>query len=439
MAGDDPHANREISRGPHEPVEAAAAVWRAQHALAGCTGAASSAEQASLAAEVAAAQAAIGGRVFRVPTASLELLRREIETLARRADRLGMAPIALRELGNSGPYAFVALAGRAPVLAGWHLAAIVDHRGRSRALRAVSEHGEQLDAEAYRTARCEHCGLRRRRAETFIVVHVGSGRQRQVGSGCLRDFLGGHDSERACRQAEYLAQARGALAGAERQHVDHDRADEPRLEPFAAAVAHVVRRHGWVSYAQARRDGRRASADAALASDIAPNEGDRALAAGALRWARTLLPTKTAPTRFERAAAAITDGTTLDHRQRGIVAAVIGVYRRQRARSRHLGQPGAPLEITVLVERAREQPSRRHGVVRRNELLDVDVNRLAWWQTRGDPLPVGTLVTLRGRVARHTHFGTAAVTVLTRCRRCEPRAATTASIAGEALAAQPST
>jgi hypothetical protein len=435
MAGDDPHGSREISRGPHHPVEVAAAVWRAQHALAARTGAASSAEQASL----AAAQAAIGGRVFRVPAPALESLRREIDALARRADRLGTAPIALRELGNSGPYAFVALAGRAPVLAGWHLAAIIDHRGRSPALRAVSEHGEQLAAEAYRMARCEHCGMRRRRAETFIVVHVGSGRRRQVGSGCLRDFLGGHDPERACRQAEYLARARGALAGAERQHVDHDRAEEPRLEPFGAAVAHVVRRHGWVSYAQARRDGRRASADAALASDVVPDEGDRALAAGALRWARTLLPTKTAPTRFERAAAVITDGMTLDHRQRGIVAAIIGVYRRQRARSRHLGQPGAPLEVTVLVERTREQPSRRHGVIRRYEMLDVSANRLAWWQTRGDPLPVGTLVTLRGRVARHTHSGGAAVTVLTHCRRCEAPAATTASTAGEALAAQPST
>ena len=74
---------------------------------------------------------------------------------------------------------------------------------------------QRLDPEAFGTAWCEHCGLRRRRKATFVVVHVDSGELRQVGSGCLRDFLGGHDPDRACRQAEYLALARGELKAAE--------------------------------------------------------------------------------------------------------------------------------------------------------------------------------------------------------------------------------
>jgi hypothetical protein len=278
-------------------------------------------------------------------------------------------------------------------------------------------------------ARCEHCGLRRHRTETFIVVHADSGEARQVGSGCLRDFLGGHDPDRACRYAEYLALARTTIADAERAAAPArpvpsrgpEPSSPPELEPFAAYAAQAVRRDGWVSREQARSSGRTATADAALRAlehGQPLDPADRALADGALRWARTLLAGTPRPTRFERAAAAVASRAgTLDHRDRGLVAALVGVYRRQRARSRHVGRPGGWLELAVLVERVTEQPSARHGVVRRCELLDADGNRLAWWQTQGPPLQAGEIVALRARVQRHTHFGTTAITVLSHCRR----------------------
>ena len=200
------------------PVE----LWHAQRAL--DTASAERGQSAGpdggpgvLAEWVSEAQAALGGRVFRVPSETLGPLRRRIEALDRRAAKLGTAPIRLRDTGerDRAGHAFVVLQGTAPVLAGWALAAIVEHRDGAANVRAVSELGARLDPEAFRTAWCEHCGLRRRRNATFVVVHVDSGELRQVGSGCLRDFLGGHDPERACRQAEYLALARDELKSAE--------------------------------------------------------------------------------------------------------------------------------------------------------------------------------------------------------------------------------
>ncbi len=70
----------------------------------------------------------------------------------------------------------------------------------------------------------------------------------------------------------------------------------------------------------------------------------------------------------------------------------------------------------MLVERVVERPSRRYGTVRRHDLIDVDGNRLAWWQTSGAPLPHGRAVRMRGRVERHTRFGRTGVTVLAYCR-----------------------
>jgi hypothetical protein len=239
---------------------------------------------------------------------------------------------------------------------------------------------------------------------------------RQVGSGCLRDFLGGHDPERACRQAEYLALARDELKGAENM----TRPPEPTLESFAAHAAHVVRAQGFISRERARQTSEPASADLALRSlqemPDAPDLSDRAVASGALRWGQALPTLKDELSQFETDALAVIESRRVNtRRERGLMCALIAAYRQRRARSRHLAQPGQRLETTVLVERVLPVPSERYGTVHRCELIDADVNRLAWWHTRGAPLRSGAVVSLEGMVERHTRFGAAAVTVLSHC------------------------
>ena len=357
--------------------------------------------------------------MYRVPPAALEGLRRRIAALDLRAGRLGGEPIGVHDTGRRDDQgnALVVLHGRAPVLAGWSLAAIIEHHESGCAVRAVSDAGERLAPERFARPWCEHCRLRRRRRTTFAVVHGASGETRQVGSGCLREFLGGVDPERACRQAERLALARDQLARAE-----HATPPAVPLAEFAAHAAHVVRAHGWVSRNRARSAGRPASADQALRSlhitPGAPGAADRELADSALRWARALLAAKRDPSPFEREATAVaTAGRSLGRREQGLVCALIAAYRQRRARSRHLAHPGADVRVTVLVERVRAQDSPAHGTVRRCELTDADANRLVWWQTQGPPLRPGETVALAARVQRHTRFGDSAVTVLSHCRR----------------------
>ena len=363
------------------------------------------------------------GRAFRVAPDALEQLQRRIQALGARARRIGMEPVRLIDTGerDASGRALVVLSGRAPVLAGWTLAAIVDHRDGRATVRPVGEQRDTLAPGAFAAAICEHCGLRRRRTRTYVVVHTASGEVRQVGSGCLRAFLGGPDPERACRQAEHLAAARAELDRAGTLAIAPDRA-VVSVQEFAAHAARVVRVHGFTSQAQARHTSRPASADVALQSlrdtPDAPENADQALADGALGWARTLLAERPDLSPFERdAVAAVNGGSIQARRDRGLVCALIAVYRQRRARSRHLAHPGARIEVTVLVGRVVIQRSERHGTVRRCELIDADANRLVWWQTGGAPLHRGEVVTLTGRVQRHTRFGSSAVTVLSHCRR----------------------
>jgi hypothetical protein len=368
------------------------------------------------------------GRTFRVLEDNVPALTLRIERLARRSERLGTSALVLRDTGRrDGQHALVMLEGEPPTLAGWTLVAIVDHREGAPTIRVVCAAAPPLDLTRFGEARCDHCHLRRRRVETFVLWHPASGRLRQVGSGCMRDFLGGHDPERLCRQAEYVLLANRVLnAAAAPSPAIVQRAKEVSLERFVAHAAMVVRAHGWVSREQARRSAQSASGDAALDSlevrQEAPRAADLALAGGALRWARELLAAKPRLSQFERDAVAVAStGTVVTSRERGLVCALIAVYRRRRLRSRHLRQIGEWLDAIVLVERIVEQPSARHGSVYRHDLVDVNVHRLVWWQIRGTPLPIGQAIHLRGRVERHIHFGRAAITVLTRCRPLDRR------------------
>jgi len=361
------------------------------------------------------------GRCFWVLERNLPELERRIAILARRAQRLGTGPIAVRHTGERrGGLARVALEGEPPVLAGWTLIAVIDHREPAPRLRLVSPIASALDPCRFSEARCDHCGLRRRRTATFVVWHAATSRVRQVGSRCLPDFLDGHDPQRLCRQAECLVLAEQTLRDAAASSSDTAPV-EIALEQFAAHAAHVLRTDGWISRGRARETGRTATAEAALLSlqrhPHAPDAADRALAGGALRWARELLAAQPHLSPFEREAVITARRATIaTARDGGLLCALIAAYRSRRARSRHLSEPDAWLEAVVVVERVLSKPSNRHGAVHRHDLLDVDGNRLVWWQTNGPPLPREQAIHLRGIVKRHTRFGARAVTVLSRCR-----------------------
>src|SRR4051794_34790066 len=163
----------------------------------------------------ARAQLVSGGTRFRVPRHNVPELQMRIGRLARRAERLGTAPLALRECGDAGGEdTLVVLEGEPPTLAGWTLAAVVDHRGGEARLRVVSSAAPALDPRRFCEPRCDHWRLWRWRASTFVVWHAATGRLRHVGTGCLRDFLGGHDPQRLCRQVEYVQMARESIAAA---------------------------------------------------------------------------------------------------------------------------------------------------------------------------------------------------------------------------------
>ena len=376
-----------------------------------------------------AADAALA-RTFRVRTENLQALRERIERINRRARRLGTGPVLLVDTGRrQAGRAVVILQGDTPRAQGWRIAAVVRHRGADAELRRVpGAPALPLSRISWRVASCDHCQVARNRKETFLLLHEGDWTVRQVGSSCLRDFLGGHDPERLCRQAEYLL-----IAGAELSGAADGAGVEPgatlELEAFLAHAARVVRRASWTSRAAAT-DRVPSSAEQAEASleERAPLEpADRRLARGTLAWARELLPLKQSPSGFERDLVAVVRESWITRRERGLICAAVMIRRRElacaRLRSRHQGCVGDDLEVVGLVEHVFARPSSRWGHVHHAVLRDLDGNRYRCWSSRPLPIEEHRAYRVAGRVTAHDEYRGQLETVLTRCRTAPARAA----------------
>jgi hypothetical protein len=170
-----------------------------------------------------------------IPENRLGLLRAGVEKLNKRADKLGMEPVVLvvgeprlivyqellpaeyqeagripRTVTRERWVADVSFRGTAPVIAGFAFVAKLDHQeGGNLVLRAP---GIETDLSGWRQcgSRCQHCGLERRRAETFLLQHE-SGALLQVGRQCLKSYTGSDDVARAVKLFKLWAEFMGSM------------------------------------------------------------------------------------------------------------------------------------------------------------------------------------------------------------------------------------
>jgi hypothetical protein len=262
-----------------------------------------------------------GPREYRIPEARWADLEAKFEKLARRARKLGVGEVGFkierveraqqirkhdndplaearyREIGESdaipegwflvgwNSYRIVSVSGDRPKLNGWKFVGTLqnlrDEAGQSlMILRNVP--GEVIPAK-YRAAEqwCDQCKTRRYRIDTYVVVHE-DGRSAQVGSDCLKDFLGHQSPEAVARFCEYLMEL-DALLGSEEGGGSGGRGEGALYVPYVLALAAArVRVKGWMSRSKAREiNGEAESYNREVEDNLVARENGEALADGA--------------------------------------------------------------------------------------------------------------------------------------------------------------
>jgi hypothetical protein len=181
------------------------------------------------------AQAEIGGVVMCIETeANLPKAIKRMESLSKRAVKLGLDPITLKVTDETvilnyaydydGTYThdadflhtYCILSGGTPKVEGFHFLASIEHTPAGNLVKKVPvlsaqmrglvasgpedkarEALEAIDVTKYRTVdpTCDHCGLIRSRKDTYLVYNDATGEIKQVGRTCLRDYTGADNPE----------------------------------------------------------------------------------------------------------------------------------------------------------------------------------------------------------------------------------------------------
>jgi hypothetical protein len=400
-------------------------------------------------------------RVYRIPAVNVEQFEARIRRLAAKAERLGCGPIrweavaseevAVVRLPDQTTPAEVALAdltadvvpdevrvyrhvtviGDQPKLNGWRFLGTLQRSSDEDVgtiLRTVP--GETIPGEYRRRGlQCDHCRADRYRVDTYIVAHD-DGRTAQVGSACLRDFVGHNSPAAVARYAEFLILAGGLAEEAEvAEPIGVAARQDPNgpylpLRSYLATVRALIRQQGWVSRSTAREQGREgaATADIALALMLDPMLRPRLRALNvtpddieavdaALDWIVELRE-RTDLTGYLWNLSVATAQTCLPRRSAAIAASLLAAHHRALARegnaraadTRHFGTIGVRdvFDLTVVNVGCYDSDFGLLHIVR---FVD-DRGNAAIWKTHTSPeeidLRIGRRYTVRATVKKHT-------------------------------------
>lgn len=440
-----------------------------------------------LARELRIAEQGLGGRVFRIPGDLLDDFNKRIDKAARNANKNGTMPPLMRvchrgeedfTMGGgvsvARDMAYVALAfGDTSAGDGWQFVGHIAHNHRVKGAPADQTNHlrrlpgqEHLDLHAYEDAdaTCEHCNVRRNRADTFLVQGP-DGTVRQVGRSCLGTYTGCATPEQAARNAELVLGVVEDAAKADRRASGWGHKADPnpastggwapgepdltdprtvgKFDPaqYLAFARRSVRQDGWIS----NKDANQAAAEdrdvtatsehaidglaAALSGEPAaamPDASDHEYAAEALTWARDHLAAKESHrmTDFQASLNYVLKQERVEYRHLKKLAVVCSMYDRELANrakvaanpSKHIGTVGQmhETEVTVLNLVERQTASGFDRTI--YTLRDADGNNVTWFASGTPKMAVGETHKLRGKVKDHDDFNGALRTVMERCR-----------------------
>jgi hypothetical protein len=280
-----------------------------------------------------------------VPAPVLTVVREETVPVRRRKqvwlDRVAEWEQTTEDLAEGFQHWFVVdVQGEAPRLpGGWRLGATIQHTEVGNAVRVAQD--VEFDAARYRDVvpQCDQCQTVRNRRDTYVVVNE-TGDTRQVGSDCLRDFLG-HDNPEAL--VKYAAEMLDLLSSMdeEREYVGGAMRDRENIHlwEYLAEVVASIDALGWMPKSRAGI-GDNPTASIALGNLFArdedranprPTEEQETEALATIDWVRARWDDTDVHdlNDYENNLRVATARDWIEDRETGLAASVIAYYRRE--------------------------------------------------------------------------------------------------------------
>lgn len=253
--------------------------------------------------------------VFSIPEHRMDEFATKIKKLNKKAKKIGLPEIKCNTVGehdnlySTHPVTGVELLtpllihffdisidGIEPKYADWSFLARIDHEPMNiNIINSIP--GVELN-ERYRSMGnvCEHCRINRYRKASYVVRHV-EGEEKQVGSTCIKDFLGHGSPENIAAYCESIFSFMKEIREDDYFFGGHIE-ERHNIKNLLAVTSAVIRNHGWTSSTKAYDTGETSTAQLIrayygrsdnketreLRETCAPTADDNALAENSITW-----------------------------------------------------------------------------------------------------------------------------------------------------------
>lgn len=316
--------------------------------------------------------------------------------------------------------------GTAPKLAGWTFLASLSWEDGPLITRSAPGFTGRVDEATVTEGQCDHCNTNRDRKDTYLLENE-AGTRVQVGSSCVKDFLG-QDFSPSWANGNGISDL-----DEEFRHITGT-PTAPALEVLATAAC-IAGERGWVSRAKADETGQTPSgdtlksclfpvgkADEQAAAFFTPKPEHREQAAKVLAWCLALEPGDSEYlANLKRAATA--EWVTI--RTCAILGSAVAAWHRENGEARvakldltgskFIGAEKDKLVLQVTLDKWIPIDG-YYGTTHLYIFHTDDLNVVKWFSSRDADLDPGTRYELKGTVKGHEVRDDVNETVLTRCK-----------------------
>ena len=193
---------------------------------------------------------------FLIPTANMAKLEEKFAKLARKCEKRNWPSVSFKVIEHvvthhKSPfgirfekhYELVEVSSEVPRIEGYEFLGALDHVSIKGAVMMRSVPGVEMP-EVYRNSdnRCDHCGAKRNRSNTFVMRNISDGTTLRVGSSCVKDFIG-YDPKRIASYLTFIPELFEDMNEFSGERFD----PEYSLTDVLAITAHMITLFGWVS------------------------------------------------------------------------------------------------------------------------------------------------------------------------------------------------
>jgi hypothetical protein len=402
----------------------------------------------------------------------VENVRNKVNKLVRRSKKLDSSPVTIEtsetptarlQIGSTKPFRgkpspvfadfhTITISGKAPKLDGWKLVARLLHESQTgldgvNIINAVP--GETVNQE-YRTSgiKCDHCGRDHIvRKDTYILRHD-DGREIQVGSKCIKDFLGHLDPEQVVAYAGFWTDSINNVFTSDEYDEDFDFSGpfvrgEASLDllDVLTVTCNIAGIYGYTSKAKAEADPDLQPTSKVVSGYLFRSfskkeletidkdlgelpeeklEANHQKAIELVEWAKNLDDSES---EYLGNLKAIANGGKVTIRTFGLAVSIYASKlreendqaRQENSNSEHLGKEGDKLTVDVTVNVVSHSEG-EYGITSFIVFSDDDGNIIVWNKSGGCDYKKGDTLRIKGTVKGHGEFRGVKQTRLTRCK-----------------------